>query len=333
MRSLLLLNLCDSCQTNLFAISMLRQRTARRGPIKDKTSFDLQLPLNYDASSVLNFHGRDELEVSEQVSAFGMRKGIVFANIPVLLQIELALDQSTAHCSLFADGVITAAMRDDALGICRSLLGLRLDPQAFLKFASKDPLFGSLVKRQRHLRVVQSASVFEALTWAVMGQQINVSFAVSLRRTFIQLADRRHSSGLWCYPTAEDAVRIDIEELMSRQFSKSKAETILRLAGLIASNQLDLVLSETNTIEQISDALLSVKGIGPWTVNYALLRGYGYADCSLHGDVAVRSAIHRLIGGDARPDVAAAEAFLKNYTPHRTLIAAHLWASLPKKGF
>jgi len=51
----------------------------------------------------------------------------------------------------------------------------------------------------------------------------------------------------------------------------------------------------------------------------------------LHGDVAVRTAIHKLIGGDVRPDIAAAEQFLKRYSPHRTMAAAHLWASLNKQ--
>ena len=62
-------------------------------------------------------------------------------------------------------------------------------------------------------------------------------------------------------------------------------------------------------------------------MNYALLRGWGDPDCSLHGDVAVRSAIGRLLKG-AKPDLEEAEAFLLRYRPHRTLAAAHLWASL-----
>jgi 3-methyladenine DNA glycosylase/8-oxoguanine DNA glycosylase len=75
-------------------------------------------------------------------------------------------------------------------------------------------------------------------------------------------------------------------------------------------------------------ALLAVKGIGPWTVNYALLRGYGYADCSLHGDVAIRAAFQHLLGEDSKPDMPRTELLLAHYKPHRTMAAAHLWASL-----
>ena len=49
------------------------------------------------------------------------------------------------------------------------------------------------------------------------------------------------------------------------------------------------------TAEAVTRQLLAIKGIGPWTVNYSLLRGYGWPDGSLHGDVAVRRAIGLLM--------------------------------------
>ncbi|WP_233234532.1 DNA-3-methyladenine glycosylase 2 [Bordetella sp. LUAb4] len=265
------------------------------------------------------------------ITDVGLRKGILLGGAPAVLDIEIEPAKKNAVCTVAVDGTLTGDMQTQANDIVRGLLGLRLDPRGFAAFVTADPVLGPLTKRQKSLRIVQSASVFEALTWAVMGQQINVSFAVTLRRTFIQLAGRRHSSCLWCYPSPADAARIPIEELLSRQYSRSKAETVLRLSSLVASGELDIVESATNPIESICAALLAVKGIGPWTVNYALLRGYGQPDCSLHGDVAVRAAIGKLWGLETRPDMAAAEALLKRYSPHRTMAAAHLWASLSAK--
>jgi DNA-3-methyladenine glycosylase II len=205
------------------------------------------------------------------------------------------------------------------------MLGLRIDPTPFEQAVRHDPLLGPVVARQPGLRVIQSATVFEALTWGVIGQQINLPFAISLRRTFIGQAGRPHSSGLWCYPEAADVARLDIEQLTSRKFSSAKAETLLRLARGVADGTLPL--TRTEDAAGVSERLLAVKGIGPWTVNYALLRGWGYADCSLHGDVAVRNAIGRLRGSE-RPGLREAEVFLEAYRPHRTMAAAYLWASL-----
>ena len=125
--------------------------------------------------------------------------------------------------------------------------------------------------------------------------------------------------------------RLAIEDLTSRKFSRAKAETVLRLARLVDDGALSLELPESGEVAAISQSLLAVKGIGPWTVNYALLRGYGYADCSLHGDVAIRAALQKLLGEETKPDMARTEQWLRQYAPHRTMAAAHLWASLHPK--
>lgn len=291
-------------------------------------TFTLPLPNGYQLREVFSFHGRDQLAVAERISKRGLRKGVVLGGIPTVIDIQFNQKKSMADCTIDADGDLTPALKQHAHHMCRNILGLHLNADDFRSFVAKDAMFSTLTESLIGIRVIQSASVFEALTWAIMGQQINVSFAVSLRRTFIQQADRVHSSGLLCYPSPEDVAKIEIGVLTDRQFSKSKAETLLRLASAIADGQLDIVESETNSIQLITKALLDIKGIGPWTVNYGLLRGYAYADCSLHGDVAIRKAIHRLIGGDARPNIQEAEEFLQQFSPHRTMAAAHLWASL-----
>jgi DNA-3-methyladenine glycosylase II len=308
---------------------VLRTQAPKNDPVKHP-KLNIPLPSQYSVAEVLDFHGRDTAGISEQVSETGLRKGVLLANIPAVIAIEFNRKLTNARCTIFADGDLTGQMLESAKDMCIGMLGLKIDPDEFFAFAIDDTVFGPLLVRRPRLRIIQSASIFEALTWAVMGQQINVAFAISLRRTFIQQAGRLHSSGLRCYPEAEDVARLDIEQLTRRQFSRSKAETLVRLAHLMSTSALNLVMSETNTIEQIVESLLKIKGIGPWTVNYALLRGFAYADCSLHGDVAVRTAIHRLTGGESRPEIAAAEAFLKRYAPHRTMAAAYLWDSLTK---
>ena len=288
--------------------------------------WDLPLPPGYRRSDVLAFHGRDAEGVAEQVTPDGLRKGILHAGVPVLL--EVAFTGRQAACRADVDGPLGDGMQDALHGVLKNILGLRIAPEPFAQLVAGDPLMGPLARTNGSLRIVQSATPFEALTWAIIGQQINLSFAIALRRTFILQAGRRHGSGLWCYPEARDVARLDIETLTSRKFSRAKAETLLRLARLVDDGALSLELPASGEIETVSQALLNVKGIGPWTVNYALLRGYGYADCSLHGDVAIRAALQKLLGEDSKPDMARTEQWLRQYAPHRTMAAAHLWASL-----
>lgn len=297
-----------------------------------RTRLNLDLPAGYRTRDVLAFHSRDAEGLAEQVTQNGLRKGVLLGGTPVLL--EVAFSPQAARCTVDADieadtdadAELAPALLAQAREALRNILGLRIDPAAFVEFARTDPALGPVVARQPGLRIVQSATVFEALTWAVIGQQINLPFAIALRRSFIQLAGRVHSSGLWCYPEASDVARLAVDDLTSRKFSRSKAETLLRLAQLVADGK--VVLARERPLDEVVRELLAIKGIGPWTVNYALLRGYGYPDCSLEGDVAIRTAFHRLLGGDARPDIPATQRLLARYAPHRTMAAAYLWASL-----
>jgi DNA-3-methyladenine glycosylase II len=285
-------------------------------------ALSIALPASYRSADVLAFHARDVEGVAERVDGARIRKAVLLGGVPLLLDVTLTA--ATAQCRIAADGALDAATLALAHEALRSILALRIDPAPFAAFVRDDPVFGPLVARQPGLRIVQSATVFEALTWAIIGQQINLPFAISLRRTFIQQAGRVHSSGLWCYPEAADVARLDVEALTSRKFSRAKAETLLRVARMVADGELQL----DDDPARAAPLLLAIKGIGPWTVNYTLLRGYGYADCSLEGDVAIRSALGRLLGEAGKPDQARTQAWLAQYRPHRTMAAAYLWASL-----
>jgi DNA-3-methyladenine glycosylase II len=284
----------------------------------------IPLPPGYRSADVIAFHSRDAEGVAEQVAPGRIRKGVLLGGSPVVL--EAVIEPGAAHCVIDVDGPASKHVLEQAREALLNILGLRIDPEPFMRSACDDALLGPVIARTPGMRIVQSATVFEALTWAIIGQQINLSFAIALRRTFILQAGRQHSSGLWCYPEAADAARLELDDLTSRKFSRAKAETLLRVARMVDEGE--LTLDREDDPAHATQALLAVKGIGPWTVNYTLLRGYGYPDCSLHGDVAIRAAFQRLLGEDAKPDMARTEDLLARYQPHRTMAAAYLWASL-----
>jgi len=284
--------------------------------------FTLELPSPYRLAEILSFHGRDLERIAEDCSPDLIRKGSMLAGIPVVISISLHEHQAT--CTVQADQPLSATTRQQLATIARGLLGLNHDATLFEKQALRDKLLGPLIRKQKGLRIPQTATPFEALTWAIIGQQINLTFATTLRRTLIQLAGRPHSSGLWCYPDAPSVAQLDLDALTSRKFSRAKAETILRVARMTADRQ--LILSPDRPAEEMAAELLAIKGIGPWTVNYVLLRGLSCPDCSLHGDAGVKAALRHLLG--TAPTTEEAFRILEPYTPHRSWTAAHLWASL-----
>ena len=76
--------------------------------------------------------------------------------------------------------------------------------------------------------------------------------------------------------------------------SRTKAATIMALSARLSNGApLPEIWDGAPPVENIRERLSGIRGIGPWTVGYALLRGFGWLDGSLHGDVAVRCNLQR----------------------------------------
>ncbi len=304
----------------------LRQDSRHPAGAAEVLDFTLALPAGYRSAPILNFHARDDQALAERVGPDSLTKALMVNGVPVALAIEIEPDQ--ARCRVVADSRLRPSDAEECTAIARRLLGLAIDPTPFEAMASGDALLGPLVARQAGLRIAQASGLFEALSWAIIGQQINLRFAITLRRAVIGLCAVPHSSGLFCYPDAARVAGLDLDALGAARFSRAKAQALLSVARLARSGELPLARWQDAPGEDMIPALLSVKGIGPWTVNYSLLRGAGFADCSLHGDVAIRRALQLCLALAQRPTEQDAQRLLAAYQPHRSLTAAHLWESL-----
>ncbi|WP_137975040.1 DNA-3-methyladenine glycosylase [Pseudomonas sp. F(2018)] len=284
----------------------------------------LPLPADYRVGDLLNFHRRDAQAVAERVSEAGLDKGILWQGAPACLGMRFAAGQ--VRVTLEVDGVVAgdpAPLRT----LAERMLGLTQPVAAFEAAQAGHPLLGGLIAANRGLRVPQSASPFEALSWAISGQQISLPVAISLRRKLVQLAGRAHSCGLICYPDAAAVAALDEDTLGRSGFSRAKSQCLLLLAREIVEGRLPLEdWLEDAPAELIGERLLALKGIGPWTVDYALLRGFARLDGSLHGDAAVRRQLQRLLGAEDKLSQPFVRDWLLPFAPWRALVAAHLWA-------
>lgn len=296
------------------------------------------LPANYRPQDMLALHARDALQASEKVEGLRVSKGLTWQGQPALLQLELAEGAALAVASLAVDGPADTGHDQAALdAMVARMLGLGDGADELALQHGKHPVLGPLLLSQMGLRVPASSSPFEALVWAITGQQISVAAAIALRRRLIAATAVQHSSGMLCHPDASALAALTPEQLRAAGFSVSKIATLERVCAAVLDGSLPLDTwaaqpLQAQDAQAIEDALLAIKGIGPWTVHYALLRGFGWLDGSLHGDVAVRNALARLL---EVPSVSQREAeqWLGAFAPWRALVAAHLWASLSAKSY
>lgn len=285
----------------------------------------LELPKHYRTDDILAFHNRDVLAVAESVDGHSLRKGLLWNRQAACLTIRF--NQNSADAELVIDGLAATNDADALFNLVQRMLGLTQSIEDFEHSYRQHPQLGVLIAQQPGLRVPTSATVFEALSWAITGQQISVSAAISIRRKLIQAAGLRHSSGLACYPDAKQLALLSESDLRQAGFSQAKAQTLLAVSRMIEIGELSLEkIIDTSNVEEVRRQLLLIRGIGPWTVNYALLRGFGWLDGSLHGDVAVRHGLQALLGSADKVTEQQAQQWLMPFSPWRALVAAHLWA-------
>ncbi|MEO5734856.1 MAG: AlkA N-terminal domain-containing protein, partial [Rubrivivax sp.] len=257
---------------------------------------DIALPGNFRVPDVLAFHGRDGQQVAERVADAELQKGLSWQGRPACLHIRFAPGRAFAQLDVAApDTVLLQGAQAEFERMVHRMLGLTQAVEAFESAFDKHHRLGPMIARQPGLRVPLAATPFEALVWAVAGQQISVTAALSLRRKMILAVGLVHAgSGLHCHPDAAALAVLDDAKLRSAGFSQAKTRTVLGLARAITAGELPLdawvKLAGTPElpVADIRARLALLYGIGPWTIDYALLRGFGWLDGSLHGDVAVR---------------------------------------------
>jgi len=79
--------------------------------------------------------------------------------------------------------------------------------------------------------------------------------------------------------------------------------------------------------EQVLAALTAVPGIGPWTVQGAMIIALGREDVVLPGDLALRKAVRAAYGLDHLPAEQEVAAIAENWRPYRSLATSYLFSA------
>lgn len=200
-----------------------------------------------------------------------------------------------------------------------------LDLTSFYTIARKDVRLRPVTRELYGLKFLRPASVFEMMVIAVTEQQISLSAAHSIRSRLLERFGRR-IDGLWLFPEPEDFSASSIDDLTLCGLSRRKAEYIRDIASSISESALDL-----NSLKSMNDnearALISgLRGFGPWSANYILIRGLGRTDAVPADDLGVRTVLGRYLGSGSRMTAAEVERVLEPFRPYRGLATFYFLA-------
>ncbi|MGB3468329.1 MAG: hypothetical protein WBA74_23790, partial [Cyclobacteriaceae bacterium] len=173
---------------------------------------------------------------------------------------------------------------------------------------------------------------FEAMSWSIIGQQINLTFAYKLKNRLIELCNEPVSyegRDFFLFPTPAQVLKLTVQDLKAIQFSQRKAEYLLGVAKLIEVGELSRegIESLAGTPEMIKH-LSQIHGIGEWSANYVLMKAFHRMDCITHGDTGLQAAVRRHLQIERKPTREEIVEFIQPFSGWESYMVFYLWRSL-----
>jgi DNA-3-methyladenine glycosylase II len=198
------------------------------------------------------------------------------------------------------------------------------DDQARAHLRAADPVLAGLIDRtpdfdQRSwLADLPPMDMFGALVFMVTGQQLSVASARGILNRLLARFDDR-------MPTPAELLTMSVDELRAVGLSRAKAATLRAVAGEFADGSLRESDLRGRSDEEIEARLITIPGIGPWTVHGVLIIALNRPDVVLPGDLALRKIIRSEYDLDHLPTQREVLAIAQPWRPYRSLAVAYLF--------
>ncbi|MXV15288.1 DNA-3-methyladenine glycosylase family protein [Hufsiella ginkgonis] len=289
----------------------------------------LPVPLNFSFAECLWYLDRNYDDCLHHIHDNQLTKLLDLAGTPVLLQLS-----GTKHALEVKLPTGNDHLLPDAARYVRDWLDIDRDIEPFYQLLSQDAQFAFMAHDFNGLRLIGIPDLFEALCWCVIGQQINLTFAYTLKR---RLVEKFGSSVLFesrtCYafPTPGQLQHASHDQLRAMQFSGRKAEYILHLASLFSYGEINKAMLEEISPEEAFSKLISIRGIGAWTAHYTLMKCLRNATNIPYGDAGLNKALHLLKNTSRKPTNKEIDAVFEHYQGWQSYLVIYLWRSLAQE--
>ncbi len=210
-----------------------------------------------------------------------------------------------------------------AEAVTRSLR-LGVDLEGFYRMANTDSLLAPLSHRFLGMRPPRFPNLIEAVAAAVSCQQLSLTVGIRLLNRLTEAYGRRGPTGAHAFPEAADLARRSGDELRRLGYSTRKGHVITALAREIDDGRLDeddLAHLDDHTLES---RLCQLDGLGRWSAEYVMLRGFGRVNVFPGDDVGARNKLARWIGVGLPLDYRTIGGITERWQPYAGLVYFHL---------
>ena len=171
------------------------------------------------------------------------------------------------------------------------------------------------------LQAQQDMPLADRLCRAVTGQQLSVKSASAIWQ-------RLRASVPSGQPMSAYIVGATDDELRSHGLSRAKVRSVRAIAQTDVAGQLDAADFQVLNIEERTERLTQLWGVGQWTVNMINIFYFGEPDIWPDGDLAARKQLEQLTSARSKT-IRTAEKF----APYRSYLALYMWRNVMPERF
>src|SRR5262249_1474682 len=196
--------------------------------------------------------------------------------------------------------------------------------------SDRDPVLAELIRTcdsfQRRMETRQSP--YEALLEAIAYQSISGKAAATIFGRVKAL------SGNGNIPTPHEMLKLRPRALRKAGLSEAKVLEMKDLAKKTVSGIVPtLEESEKLSDEELVKRLVSVRGIGAWTVEMFLIFRLGRPDVLPIHDLGVQKGWSVAYGKNHKPSPKELLAFGERWRPYRTVASWYMWRAFQRAGY
>ncbi|PNY79336.1 DNA-3-methyladenine glycosylase family protein [Deinococcus koreensis] len=182
-------------------------------------------------------------------------------------------------CDLFSDHALTPRIEEAALNRVRFFLSLDEDLEPFYALARQDAPFQKVLRQLYGYHQVKFLTPFENACWAVLTQRTPGSVAREMKRRLVEVyggSVQTPDGALRAFPEPADLVRASAAELAGLLHNSRKGDALAAAAQ--AFGQVNEAWLRQEPYDEVKAWLCRIRGIGPWSATFVLLRGLGRMD-------------------------------------------------------
>jgi DNA-3-methyladenine glycosylase II len=189
--------------------------------------------------------------------------------------------------------------------------------------SAHDPVLAPIIKQAGVATFQPHEDYYGALVNSIIGQQLSVKAAASIKRRFQELFGGK-------LPAPAEILEKSEDELRGVGLSRPKIKYIRDLAQHVIAGKIEFTKLNMLSNEQIIAELTDVKGIGEWTAHMFLMFCVGRLDVLATGDLGVRNGVRQLYGLDESPSPETIKEISEanHWHPYESAACWYVWRSL-----